>query len=130
MHKENVLHSNSRVFLVILHNLPFHLSILRWYELEGGQIRVIGIVFSNEISTFSLNNVTGHQGSRVLVALHHPLSQIPLDLKTEQIPGKLLFQLPRIRGVKFDAEVEQGVYQREAQLTGQGLLQVQPILKN
>jgi hypothetical protein len=118
---------NSRVLLVVLHDLALHLLVLLRDELVARQVSVVGVVLRNVVPALRLHDVARHQSCRVFVALHQPLRQVPLHLEAEQVPRELLLELARIWGVEFDAEVEQGVDQRQTQLSRDGFLQVQPV---
>lgn len=57
------------------------------------------------------------------------LGQISFNLQTEQITRIFFLQLGWIGGVELDTEEQQRIDQRQAQLPGNGLLQVQPVLE-
>lgn len=115
---------------MILHDPPLHLLILMRNELITRQIRVIWIVLSHVIPTFRLDDVAGHKGGGVVIALHQPLREVPFHLEAEEVPGVFLFQLAWIGRVELHAEIQKGVNQGETQLTGNGFLQIQPVLQH
>lgn len=87
------------------------------------------IDFCNYASS-TLDDVAGHEGGRVVVALQRARGQVPLDLQPEEVSRVLLLDLRRrVRRVELDAEPEEGVARGEAHLVVHLLVQVQPILK-
>lgn len=124
------MHTILRVFLVVLHDAPLHLVVLVRHKLVAGQVGVVGVVLGDVIAALGLYNVTGHKGGGVVVALQVAVGEVALHLEAEQVTCVLLFQLAGVGRVELDAEVEQRVDQRQSQLTGHWLLQVQPILGN
>lgn len=112
------------MFLVVLHDPLLHLGVLVGHEFVAGQVRVVGIVLGHEVPAFGLDDVAGHQGGGVVVALHQALGEVPFDLEAEEVPRVLLLELAGIGGVEFYAEIEERVDEGEAQLAGNGFLEV------
>lgn len=76
----------------------------------------------------TLNYITGHERSSVVVALQESLGQVTFDLQTEQVARELLFELRRIGRVELDAEPEERIDQRQPHLPANWFLQIQPVL--
>lgn len=85
---------------------------------------MIRIVFGHKITARCLNDVAGHQGTCVVVALQDAIGQISFDLQAKEEASEFLFELTRIGGVEFDTESKHWFDEGEADLAVEGFLEV------
>lgn len=91
--------------------------------------RYLFLILNLKSKYLTLDDVWGHEGGRVIIALEVALRQVALDLKAEQVAGVLLLQLTRVRDVELHHEPQQRLTCTQTYLLVHWLVSIQPVLK-
>jgi hypothetical protein len=77
----------------------------------------------------TLDDVAGHEGGSVVVALETARGQVALDLQAKEVARVLLLELSWVVCVEFNTESQERIDQRESDLAIQCLLQIEPVFR-
>jgi hypothetical protein len=76
-----------------------------------------------------LNDIGGHEGSRVVVALQQSGRNIPLNLQPKKVPSVFLLNHRWVWSVEFNAKSEQWLMAWESNLMVELFVHIKPILQ-